>query len=991
MRVGLKTKLLAKGHMHFDTSIGERHNFSAKMLNVSFTPPTWMLFTQAFQLGVEMAPSFWVKGGFGSMQDMEMGFGLRPYFNVSVEQSGGASGGVTDLAIYPYLASGLPVGKSYSIKITANGQYKTTAMQMSTGVVEFQNKIANFDFGPMDEDTLMKTPIQVAILENGPNGQETIVGTGQAMCAEVADGFCSPSPTQAKVNVGGQEVLVYLGIAFQAEALSMLESQMQTLALRFPMLTLNSRASGGGVFKMLSDPQNLATAKLRLYHNGHTFIGALKPKFNNAVQLLESDAIWELGSSFMESWTIQASAFAGPSGTANSATRLASILQLLVQDKVVASGTVPAVQISGSGAASSLEDLDSQQEKMIQPLPMQVQLMAQQGSGTSELIGNAQIELDIMPASYASFWVQPFQADTFVVGTPYTFAWTTNGAEDKSYYSFNISLMEVAENGLLATPAWEKHVEVKCTQDPDVAVHRYLGSGTPPCVFEYQLTAPASLAGKTAVALCSWSDAMNWPHYMASPPFFYGAGGRRLQGQAPPPGAGTATVEQAVATVEAAVTAAPTAETTVAPTEPAATPAPPPVTQPPTTTLAATTTVLDSAEVVKTNDESVGFGVESQGHKEGLSANAQQALQDLRSHCTAAPLKYSAGAGVNYVQLMKHLMIPGAGSAMSMMSGNMNAAGAGSFNPSGDYVSKPYPIWRLGEAQNGKLSDLLPKSVCVGGVCKGMMPGCQSTKVNPIDIPRIVYKFSRTFNWIDHVGATPRHVIAYGLMLLPSALKEAASEASSAINNTALASAASNVNAQPFNFGNMLNRRLDDAHDYESAQAGGKLTVEEIDDIGDDWSVRRPMDEMVVEISHPMHYQITEPLIRYLLATDAFRGLEDGQESTHGPVHVVDFEILDSPRVAAAKLRAQAFASNDARAKQRAPVPVKHTGSVSDLWEAGPLSVEEGRNALPKSLLNLSAVSAVLFLTALAALASARRSGYVAVTRTESLSPLGAV
>ncbi|CAE8675201.1 unnamed protein product, partial [Polarella glacialis] len=95
MRVGLATKLLCQGTMHFDTAFGAQSNFSAKMLNVSFTPPTWLLFTEHFQLGVMLEPSMWLKGGFGAMKDMEMGFGLRPYFNVSVLQQNPE--GVTDL------------------------------------------------------------------------------------------------------------------------------------------------------------------------------------------------------------------------------------------------------------------------------------------------------------------------------------------------------------------------------------------------------------------------------------------------------------------------------------------------------------------------------------------------------------------------------------------------------------------------------------------------------------------------------------------------------------------------------------------------------------------------------------------------------------------------------------------------------------------------------------------------------------------------------
>ena len=42
--------------------------------------------------------------------------------------------------------------------------------------------------------------------------------------------------------------------------------------------------------------------------------------------------------------------------------------------------------------------------------------------------------------------------------------------------------------------------------------------------------------------------------------------------------------------------------------------------------------------------------------------------------------------------------------------------------------------------------------------------------------------------------------------------------------------------------------------------------------------------------------------MRYLLSIDAFRGLEDGREATHGPVKIVGYELLETPRAAARKV-----------------------------------------------------------------------------------------
>lgn len=106
--------------------------------------------------------------------------------------------------------------------------------------------------------------------------------------------------------------------------------------------------------------------------------------------------------------------------------------------------------------------------------------------------------------------------------------------------------------------------------------------------------------------------------------------------------------------------------------------------------------------------------------------------------CAGKPLfeaeavgRYSLGMGLNYQQLLKNVPM-GPGMAGMGGSGGMK----GYFTPDGSYITRPYPLWVLGQNNEEKLSDLLPRSVCAGGVCSGMMLGCQKTKVTPIDIPK---------------------------------------------------------------------------------------------------------------------------------------------------------------------------------------------------------------------------------------------------------------
>ncbi|CAJ1444639.1 unnamed protein product, partial [Effrenium voratum] len=85
-----------------------------------------------------------------------------------------------------------------------------------------------------------------------------------------------------------------------------------------------------------------------------------------------------------------------------------------------------------------------------------------------------------------------------------------------------------------------------------------------------------------------------------------------------------------------------------------------------------------------------------------------------------------------------------------------------------------------------------------------------------------------------------------------------------------------------------------------------------------------------VQITQPMHFHVTDAVMKYLLSIDAFRGLEDGREKTHGPVKIVGVELLDSPRKAAQKERPRKVKRSTSQlAKERGPVPLRE---VQSLW-----------------------------------------------------------
>mmetsp|Transcript_48785 Transcript_48785/g.114571 ORF Transcript_48785/g.114571 Transcript_48785/m.114571 type:complete len:1327 (-) Transcript_48785:150-4130(-) len=922
MRVGLETKLLSRGTMHFDTTFGEQHNFSVEMKNVNFTSPAWLLFTKHFQLGVEFEPNIWVKGGFGFLQDVELGFGFRPYCNISItEQSDDPLGGseTNELAIYPYRVVGLPFGSCFALKISANGQYKTTACQVSVGgVIRFQNKVEIFEFPPTTQNRLLTDPIKVDVLKDG---KET-VATGEIVCQKLANGKCEPHPTQVRMVVGNQEVVVDLGIYFQANALSELEINMQSISVRVPMFTLDHSATA--LQKVVAQEENRKTLELCLCHNGREMCSKLKAKFPGENQLFTSDTIWELGPVFTENWLSKPVAALAKGQSANEQ-RVQNKVAVRANGTIVAIGTILQTNIKEEKPLKSIEDLESERKEAMQTLPTQVMLM--DAANPNKMVGSCQIELDIMPVEYGAFWVQPFEGDRFVVGLSYTFAWATHGAVAGSYYSFTIALHEVTGEQCagVGKQFTSKDIEVKCTKDPRVKVHRYYG-GHLPCVFENEVVCPPEAAGKTVIALASWHDAMNLPHFMESNAFFCDhPTGRRLSNQ----------------------------------------------------------TALQAATQLVKNDESVGFGFESQGHHEGLTRKARRAFRSLAKHCHEKPLKYSIGAGINYIQLVKN--IPYAGGAMGTGDGKSNPM-SGHFTPDGSYVSNPYQLWRLGDdAEHRKrLSDLLPESVCAGGICEGMMLGCQKTKIRPINIPKIIYKLTRTFNWIPHVGPSARHVIAYGLMVLPAAVKEAGREAQQM--EKALEANGTNQSqplqtmAEDFQkiFQPEQSRRLQQKP--FQTPAGGEFREETLDDMEDDWSKHGAFDEMVVQITEPMHYPITDEVMEYLLAADAFRGLEDGREATHGPIKVIGYELLHSPAAVEKTAKKHSKVKETSPSQRATRTTQRLSEADSQLWDAA-RSHTPSQGAVPlRTGLGLCAVAAALASSLCVALLARGRRGYSALS-----------
>jgi hypothetical protein len=891
LRIGLATDLQIHGWTTFDTIEGVQTNVTAKAMNVEFTPPNWMIFTEAFEMGMMLEPELCMEGGFADVENMAMCLGFRPYFNVSIEQEGAnvslggyteATSGSSGLAIYPFRVVGLPAGKDYSMHISANGKTVNTTTQMSTGVAEYFDDVEKFDFGTLNEAELIGEPIKVELFEDGRGDP---VGVGQAFCNSIVNGMCNPNPLVANLKVDGQDVSVELAAVFASSPDQFLKSQTKSISLRFPTVT-----ASGDLSKKLEDPEALKTAALRLTRNGRSYDVPLNSKLNSTM-LLQGNTIFELGPSFIGSWKFPAA----------QDSILTPKIELLVNGKTAGSGSVPPVAWDSLGAGQDYDDMTQQAQQSLKAIPLMVPISDSDG----QIVGTAQMEIDVLPASKSAFWVQPGEASFFKVGNEETFSWAVHGGQENMEYDFTLEALEVSKSGGLTKTGWQANIKSQCSINKTAAdqqVLRYTG-GAVPCLFMYKIEIPSDLAGYHVVMVAGWQDAGKRYHQMMSAPVSF--------------------VKE------------------------------------------------DDPRARRLADSQWGLQHGSANSKKAdeIEKEAQRQWQEMKNKCNAKPLRYEVGAGMTFVEKMRNVMMP---MTMPMYMGDSSSP---------DWTSEPVSVFKLGQNRNdeGKgLDQLLPKSVCAGGVCNGMMPGCRETQANPISVKQIVFKLHKnmSFNGTGKnafpLSENMRNAIAYGLALLPSAIQMAnrsetlgatfgkwtsggsksTSEASSGDSSDSPSPLRETLDGAMSMWHKGLNgRRLSGGVDNGVFEVG--FDDEESND------ALHGLDTFAVDIVEPMHYTLTREYLQTLINRGTFR-IEDD----HGPVPIDSFEFIMSDEIdEAPKLLRQ---------KTR---PAASTRSVAQTVEKFSfVRIDSSRSSLPVATGMIGFVALGVAATA-AALSMRRRGG----------------
>jgi len=311
----------------------------------------------------------------------------------------------------------------------------------------------------------------------------------------------------------------------------------------------------------------------------------------------------------------------------------------------------------------------------------------------------------------------------------------------------------------------------------------------------------------------------------------------------------------------------------------------------------------------------------------------------MNVHCKAQPMKFRIGAGINLVERMKNVLIP------------LGEPGMGGMSSANDWTSQPISVWTLDgqKGSSGRVQDHLPKLLCSGGICEAMLPGCNATKSPPVAINEIRFKLSRLFRWKKKVGPKLRHVIAYGLALLPSVIEIGQKEA----QRNHLISTRPERKLQKFS--DRQNVEVSSsAFEHAQPQAGrrlkddsqvGRWVIETEDDEPEDFEDREEeFDSFKIRLKERPPYELSQDLLHSLLRWGAFHGIQDGREGTHGPIEVLSADVeFAAPEPVMQTKHEELFESDGSGAFVAAPMP---TSAAQSWMSAMVLGVAAGSVAL---------------------------------------------
>jgi len=764
-------------------------------------PPTWMIFTKHLELGALLTPSLWLRGGIGPARDATVQVMLKPYVNASIMQQGESTYGVQDqiiqkhLIIYPFRAINLPVGQEWSIGIQANRVSKMTSTALSlsgyntgtpgrvkqvlgdkgarSGVVEYRDYVGHFSFGLIDQRRLLKEPIYVVLFLNG---YQQVGATAAVYCQSIVNGECEPGPLKAYFTINGQTVTVQMTAAWDYDPHTYLLKKVRALSVVFPQFALHSKASAD--FKA-KNPDHIL---VRFKRNGRVYDAPANWHSQN-MDLIMINTRFEqnLGVQWIMAWDVKYGQDAGQ----EQLTELVepqveliyvkggqqeiiskSFLPEVDWSTVLRGDTVPPNVMGAQGHYLGNVRVDLMMDRYTDMLGKGINNMksfftGDADSGNAYITGvmglNAQFPID------SSRWIYPSMHVDLAPDTEHMLYWSIEGGVIGQRYNFNFSAYKLNPNTGDFEPT-ALRMDLANLECLDNSLNGEFPDYGNKCHFQQNLKVLPGLVGLQITFKLRWiNEALHITEEMMSPVVSFVAKEnhptpmplgppptRRLEDLEVEKGDGVTVVRPPANKdgVDLQMESVPLSEATRFPGH-------------------------DFARHISVDDIS-DDDADQAAHEErrlaeqfGIShsnIDFNKKLAELHPICVKKDLAYKVSYGLAFRAIVHtgHFVENGPGGVPAGLLANI-------FRFIANFDTGDINILQKGTGN--VLDKVLPKEMCRGGVCQGILPGCPGKIVRTMTIPRVEFELNRNFHWTPVSDKNARTAVAYATALFPEALR----------------------------------------------------------------------------------------------------------------------------------------------------------------------------------------------------------------------------
>eukprot|EP00746_Dinoflagellata_sp_MGD_P107584 gnl/MRDRNA2_/MRDRNA2_45604_c0_seq1.p1 gnl/MRDRNA2_/MRDRNA2_45604_c0~~gnl/MRDRNA2_/MRDRNA2_45604_c0_seq1.p1 ORF type:complete len:1365 (+),score=253.90 gnl/MRDRNA2_/MRDRNA2_45604_c0_seq1:133-4227(+) len=726
LQAGIHTHAIINPSLEFSTATGMQSHFTGELLDTDLWPPSWLIYTDRFEMGMLYEPQLWIKGRMGSVKDAMWGLSLKPYFNISIMRSGTQTNpGIMEgsqLVVYPFRVTGLDGDDTYMVQIDANGKRAQSSVQMNFGILEYHDRPEAFRFGHITQNQLLQAPIKVT-LKKGNETQTTDIGTQTVKCTELLNGECTPSPMEVEMTVDGKKVFVSLAAIWKQDPLPWFASKIRGVGISFPRITLRQDIMDTLKNSLITNSHDI---NLRVTRSGRIYDIPMSVNLT-ALQLgqtttLLGNKMLEMGPTFLDAWK----------RCTDNMECSAPVVSLMHGETQLGSNTIP--EIPWTSAQYNMQTYRGGFDMGTMEIPVHLALFAPANQFDS--IGTASMNVEVTNPSSAAFFVYPIGATSVPVGDETAVIWSV-GESKANVITFALTAMKVVNAKYVPMSDWSDLFAAQCSFN-SVEMMEYHNQDNP-CTFEHLVVWNKDhfKEGDRVVLRVEWQemrDGIAVTHELFSSSFDIG-GARKFND---------------IATNDANNAA---------------------ILQDTDNGGTGRCVAIDGQEQYQAQcnlkkKEQCGLQLiceykydrllEEDRRLTSMSDMWMTHMSELQAEdCTQNNLTFEVGAGLYIKSTLKHLTIPdkfptigGIAEAPDITSGYV------SLTPNGPMINESF-------------ADLFPDELCLDGMCSGELPGCPTSKHDMRSYPRLTFNTSSNFSFYKDSSLSMQHLMAYAFSVLP--------------------------------------------------------------------------------------------------------------------------------------------------------------------------------------------------------------------------------